>query len=111
MGDKGQRRCRANRPRPDLPRPPSPVRATARRVGYGTCCSALMCRLQRDTLDRDAMHQAAFALVIVQRIVPGRSVVPECDRAFLPFEAGLEFRPRSVLVEEIQERLALALGP
>src|SRR2546423_1192164 len=72
---------------------------------------ALIRRLQRHALDRDAMHQAALALIVIQRIVPGCPVIPEGDRAFLPFEPGLKFRPRRVLAEEIKQRLALLRGP
>jgi hypothetical protein len=39
---------------------------------------------QRHALDGDAVHQAALALIVVERIVPGRAIVPERDRAFLP---------------------------
>src|ERR1044072_1097752 len=73
--------------------------------------SALMRRLERHTLDRDAMHQAALALVVVQGVVPGRAIVPEGDRALGPGEAGLELRPRRMGVEEVEQRLALPRGP
>lgn len=58
----------------------------------------------------DAVHQAALAVIIVERIVPSRPVVPEGDRAFPPCEAGLELGPRRVLVKGIQQRLAFLPG-
>src|SRR6516164_4199156 len=72
---------------------------------------ALVRRFQLYSIDRDTVHQAALTLVVVKRIVPGRPIVPEGDRALLPFKAGLKLWPRGVLVEKIQERLALFLGP
>src|ERR1043166_9659942 len=70
-----------------------------------------VCRLQGNPLNRDPVHQPALAVVIVERIVPGRPIVPERDRAFLPFEPRLEFRPCGVLVQVIQKRPALLFGP
>src|SRR6202007_410661 len=70
-----------------------------------------LCGLQRDTLDRDPMHQSTFALIIIERIMPRGTVVPERDGTLLPSETRLEFRSRGVCIEEIQERLAFPLGP
>src|SRR5205814_10611541 len=59
----------------------------------------------------DVCSSDLFAVVVVQGVVPGRPVVPERDRALLPGEPGLEFRPCGVVVEEFQQRLALPLAP
>jgi len=55
-------------------------------------------RFQRNTFDCDAMHQPAFALVIVQCIVPCGTVVPERDGTFFPSETSLEFWSRGVCI-------------
>src|SRR5690242_17039383 len=39
-----------------------------------------------------AVHDAAIAVVIVDRVVLRATVVPECDRADFPAEAAGEFR-------------------
>src|SRR5438128_1801743 len=57
------------------------------------------------------MHQAALALIVIERIMPGRAIVPERNRALLPAEARLEFGARGVLAEVIEQRLALLRGP
>ena len=44
--------------------------------------------VQRHAFERDPVHQAPLAVVVVQGVVPGRAVVPERDRAFFPMEAG-----------------------
>ncbi len=49
-------------------------------------------------------------MIVVDRIVLGRAIVPEGDRARLPDEAAGEFRPGQVLAEEVEQRLALRLG-
>ena len=66
--------------------------------------------LQQPALHRDPMHQTARAMIIVDRIVPGRPIVPEGDRAFAPLEARLEFRPCGMLVERREGR-AFLRGP
>jgi len=65
---------------------------------------------ERHAIDGDAVHQAALALIVVERIVPGRAVVPERDGALLPAKARLEFRPRCMLAEILEQRLALLCG-
>ena len=62
-------------------------------------------------LDGDAVHQTMLALVVVKRIVPGCPIVPECNRAFLPLKSSLKLWSRRVLIEKVQERLTLFLGP
>ena len=36
------------------------------------------------------VHHSAFTLIVIQRPVPGGSVIPHCDRARLPFETMME---------------------
>ena len=60
---------------------------------------------QRHALDRDPVHQAALARVVVHREVPGRAVVPQAQRARLPAEAAGELRPRGVAVEVVEQGL------
>ena len=50
-------------------------------------------------LDGDAVHFAAEAVVVVQRVVPGAAVVPELHRILGPVEAAGEFGFGAVLVE------------
>src|SRR5204863_11177 len=40
--------------------------------------------VQSCALDRDAMQQAPLAVIIVEREVPGRAVVPQRERAGMP---------------------------
>src|SRR5579862_908807 len=54
-------------------------------------------------VDRDAVHDAALAVIIVERVMLHAAIVPERDRAPLPAEAAGEFRLDRVLVEEIQQ--------
>ena len=62
---------------------------------------------QRYAADRDAVHQALFALIVVDGVVPGGAVVPEGDRTFAPLEAAGEFRPHGMGIEIVKQRLAL----
>src|SRR5215471_10111663 len=62
-------------------------------------------------LDCDAVQEAAFALVVVDRVVPGRAVVPEGERAFPPLEAAGEFGPDRVPVEVVEQRARFLIGP
>ena len=57
------------------------------------------------------MHQAAVAVIVVERIVPCRAVVPEGDRARFPAEAVSVLRPGDMGVEPVEQRLALGVGP
>src|SRR5688572_21049834 len=61
-------------------------------------------------LERDPVHQAAMAVVVVHRIVLRAAVVPQGERADLPGEPTGKFRSDLVLEEEIQKRRALLLG-
>src|SRR5437763_10395295 len=52
--------------------------------------------------DRDAVQQAALAVIIVAREVTGRAVVPKRQRALPPLETAGEFRPHRVAVEIVE---------
>src|SRR5258708_5997462 len=58
----------------------------------------------------DAMHDAAMPVIVVDRIVLGRAIVPEGERSRRPAEAASEFRPHLVAEEEIEQRCALRLA-
>src|ERR1700730_6171929 len=77
----------------------------ARRAGWVRASAQLL------ACDRDAVQEAAFAVVVVDREVPGRAVVPKAERAFPPLEAAGEFGPHRVAVEIIEQRARLLLGP
>src|SRR5258706_3845335 len=78
----------------------------------GNCsCSARPGRLDRPVAgEGDAVHHAAMAVVIVDRVVLRAAVVPERERARAPLDTAVEFRLRLVAKKELQERLALLLG-
>src|SRR6516164_3950376 len=59
----------------------------------------------------DAVHDAAQAVVVVDREVPDLAVVPERDRAGFPAEPGDELRLAAVLEQVAQQRQALPAGP
>src|SRR5437588_246042 len=61
--------------------------------------------------DRDAVQEAALAMIIVDCEMPGRAVVPESERAFPPLEAAGEFGPHRVAVEKVEQRAGFFLGP
>src|SRR5207253_2427686 len=61
--------------------------------------------------NRDAVQQAAFAVIIVDGEMPGRAVVPERERPFPPLETAGELGPHRVAVEIIEQRARLVLGP
>src|SRR5207302_7425750 len=67
--------------------------------------------VERCALDRDAVQEAPLALVIVEREMPGRAVVPQGQRALAPPEAAGEFRPRRVPVQVVEERARLFVRP
>src|SRR3569832_1231338 len=58
----------------------------------------------------DAMHDAALSMIIVDRVVLGRAIVPEGERARRPAETAGEFRPHLMMEEEIAQRRALRLA-
>jgi hypothetical protein len=57
----------------------------------------------------DAVHDAAEAVVVVDRVVLGAAIVPERDRADLPAESAGEFRALLVGEQILQQRCALFL--
>src|ERR1700730_5085651 len=61
--------------------------------------------------DRDAVQEAAFAVVVVDREVPGRALAQKAEGPFPPLEAAGEFGPHRVAVEIIEQRARLLLGP
>src|SRR2546430_1834959 len=67
--------------------------------------------MQGRALDRDAMQQAALAVIVVDREMPGRAVVPQRQRALAPMKAAGKFGPRRVMVEVIEQRPRFLLGP
>src|SRR3954453_9144835 len=58
----------------------------------------------------DTVHDAAISMIVVDRIVLGRAVVPEGERSRRPAEAAGEFRPHLVVEEEIEQWRALRLA-
>ena len=69
-----------------------------RRAGWAKASVQLLAR------NRDAVQEAAFAMIIVDCEVPGRAVVPKGQRAFPPLETAGELRPHSVAVQVVQQR-------
>ena len=65
------------------------------RTGCGKCT----------TFDSDAVHIAAMTLVVVNRFVPCRAIIPHSHVTVLPAYATLEFRFLTVGVEAIQDRI------
>src|SRR5262245_60267908 len=59
--------------------------ANGRRVGAGDAGHGA-------ALDRDALHVAALRIIVVDRVVLGRAVVPHRDRVRRPMMAELIFR-------------------
>src|SRR4029077_861949 len=67
--------------------------------------------VERRALDRDAVQEAPLAVIVVQREMPGRAVVPQRQRALAPAEAAGEFRPRRMPVQIFEQRPRLLVGP
>lgn len=65
----------------------------------------------RLALDRDAVHQAAVAVIVVHGVMPGGAVVPEGDGAIGPLEAVGVFRADRMLIEIIEQWLAFGIAP
>src|SRR5438067_5558510 len=57
-------------------------------------------------VDRDAVHQPALTVIIVERVVLDAAIVPERHRPLLPAEAAGEFRLYRVFPQEIEQRAA-----
>ena len=47
-----------------------------------------LCRADRTAFNRDAVHDSSHAAVIVLRPMPGRPIIPECNRSGAPLEFG-----------------------
>src|SRR5262245_14056264 len=58
-------------------------------------------------LDRDPVHDAALAVIVVESVVLGATVVPDRQRARFPAEAASELGPHKVALEIVEQRLAL----
>src|SRR3954453_22079739 len=67
--------------------------------------------LQRAALDCDTVHQPALAVIVVDREMPGRAVVPQRQRPLPPVEAAGEFGPYRVPVEVAEQRPGLLVAP
>src|SRR6267154_3898984 len=61
--------------------------------------------------DRQAPQHPALAVIIVDREMLATAVVPDADRALLPAQAGGEFRPGAMRLQEIDQRPAFLVGP
>src|SRR6516165_10103554 len=59
---------------------------------------------------RDAVHDAAEAMVIIDRVVKRTAVVPKRGRAGLPVEATGELGSHLMHEQILEQRLALRLG-
>src|SRR5215472_9060230 len=73
--------------------------------GFRQILRAALCGPSAQLLprDRDAVQQAAFAVIVVDREVPGRAVVPEGEGPFPPLETAGEFGPHRVAVEVVEQ--------
>src|SRR5260370_28764759 len=60
--------------------------------------------------ERDAVHDAPVAVIIVDRIVLRAAIVPQRDRARLPTKAAGEFRARRSLEQINEDGRAFLLG-
>src|ERR1700720_3501531 len=88
-----------------------PARAGWVRAATGSSAEDRRSLAQLLACDRDAVQEAAFAVVVVDREVAGRAVAQKAERAFPPLEAAGEFGPDRVTVEIIEQRARLLLGP
>src|SRR5579872_4104071 len=61
------------------------------------------------TLQCDAMGDADRIAVVVQGVVHGGAVVPECHRPHLPPEPAAELGALTVAVQHVEETIALGL--
>src|SRR6185312_14620049 len=58
--------------------------------------------------DGHAFHLATIRIIVVGGVMLGRAIIPTHDGAWLPAQAELIFRHMRLLVEKIEDRLALA---
>jgi hypothetical protein len=62
-------------------------------------------------IDRDPVHQAPVSMIVIQRIVPGRAIVPHSYRSRLPLQAALELFLHANCIEIVEEDQAFVTGP
>src|SRR5207302_2766321 len=79
----------------------SPTSNTTTRIRIAVCSPRLVAG------ERQAMHDAAEAVEVVDGVVQCAAIVPHGKRADLPVEAAGELGPRLVPVEEVEDRRAL----
>src|SRR5262249_40636895 len=60
--------------------------------------------------ESDSVHHPAVAVIVVDRIVLGTPVVPECQRTYAPLEAAGEFRTGLVAEKGFEQRGTLVFG-
>ena len=56
-------------------------------------------------IDCDAVHKAAVTMVVINRLVPGGTIVPYCDIARLPAYTALEFRLFAMVIKHLENSL------
>src|SRR5207248_1410572 len=83
-------------------------RALARHIFIFVLPGAMLSRNLRT--HRQPPHATSLTMVIVHREVLRATVVPHRERARRPAHAAGEFRPRLLLLQELDERAALRLG-
>ena len=75
----------------------------ARAEDQGFSGASAVSRLERTiTVDDDAVHDAALAMVIIDRVVLDAAVVPKSDGVGAPAEAAGEFGPHQVAIEIVE---------
>src|SRR5438067_10059330 len=84
------------------------TRAMARHIFIFVLLGAVLARNLRAY--REPPHAPALPVVVVDREVLRAAVVPDRERARRPAHAAGEFRPRLLLLQELDERAALRLG-
>src|ERR1700720_1634132 len=86
-------------------------------IRFGSVLSetALICRVwarsieRPRTLERCSVHDPAVRKVVVHRIMLGATIVPHCDRVWLPAPAHGELRPVHVIKQKLQKVVAFFL--
>src|SRR5580700_8274721 len=64
---------------------------------------------RRGTLERCSVHDPAVRKVIVYRVVLGATIIPHCNRVWLPAPAYGELRPVHVMKQKPQKFVAFFL--
>ena len=75
-----------------------------------------MCSVAREgkgtiACQRNAMHQALVAVVVVYWIVQDASVIPQCEASHFPSYAAAVFTTNLMLVQPLQKACALFVAP